>query len=630
VAWTLSGLTSAQAAGPNPLSPGRLSRAHAKLDDKCERCHASGDRVEASRCLACHGRVELPLERGEGFHARQIRETGKGCGACHQEHRGRAFPLIRWAPPADFDHERETTFALRGAHEGLDCGACHERRPSYMGAPRACVGCHDDPHDHQLGRDCARCHDEARWRPASGFSHDKTDFPLDGAHARVRCARCHRTRTGKTVYEVAQAKRCDTCHADPHAGRTALSSCASCHTTEGWNRVRSVVPPSHGPGGFPLTGKHARLQCVDCHGPKLAVPVDRRCASCHRDPHQGALGPRCEDCHDAEGWKHLRPKGLKRFNHDTTAYPLRGAHRRVPCASCHRAGKYKGLRFDRCARCHRRWHPETFVTARPATRCEACHEVGGFTPSTFSLADHDRARYRLTGAHLATPCAACHTAGASPGGQAGGQAKRRVANPGPTPLHMPQRTCRDCHGDPHGGQFDALMDAPTRHPNAGADTRPKGCQRCHDTAGWRDAEHPFDHDTTRFPLRGAHAHAACASCHKAVSRPDGGPAVVQYTGLSLRCEGCHDDVHRGQFAVPSDRAKRCDDCHGTERFALPDFDHAAKTRFPLDGKHAQVPCAKCHHRVALGDGLVAVDYRLGERTCADCHANPHVSAGGRP
>lgn len=75
------------------------------------------------------------------------------------------------------------------------------------------------------------------------------------------------------------------------------------------------------------------------------------------------------------------------------------------------------------------------------------------------------------------------------------------------------------------------------------------------------------------------------------------------------CTHCHTDPH-----PVGDRA--CVDCHDLEAWAPSTFtavDHAALA-FPLEGKHADVPCRDCHLELAL-TGLPTA--------CADCHVDRH-------
>jgi len=69
------------------------------------------------------------------------------------------------------------------------------------------------------------------------------------------------------------------------------------------------------------------------------------------------------------------------------------------------------------------------------------------------------------------------------------------------------------------------------------------CSACHTSGGWTPLLRPlaFDHDrATGFTLTGAHARAACASCHLDL-RFDGPDIPMD------DCAGCHADVHQGRM-----------------------------------------------------------------------------------
>jgi nitrate/TMAO reductase-like tetraheme cytochrome c subunit len=66
----------------------------------------------------------------------------------------------------------------------------------------------------------------------------------------------------------------------------------------------------------------------------------------------------------------------------------------------------------------------------------------------------------------------------------------------------------------------------------------------------------------------------------------------------------------------------CQNCHTTEGWKpirpSPDFNHGT-TRYPLQGKHAQLGCRACHTTLVFAD--------IGMR-CADCHADIHRRLNG--
>lgn len=586
------------------LSPGPLSRAHARLEGSanCLKCHQPGKGATPERCLSCHTPLQKRIAAGKGLHARP---EYRQCKTCHNEHHGRDFQLIHWGKQgsAGFDH-RQTGFALAGAHAALACRACHQPRlirnprelqnanPSrtFLGLGTACLSCHKDEHRGQLGTaSCLSCHDQKAWKPARGFDHGRTKFPLTGQHASVACASCHPAKTDAAgsflQLKGIQHASCANCHhRDPHQGRFG-ANCQQCHSTAGWKSVdRSSF--DHDRTGFPLTGRHRSLPCASCHrGPTFTKMAHQRCTDCHKDPHQGRFGATCQSCHTTAGWK----TGTARsgFNHDKTRFPLRGEHRQVACQSCHGAGRTTRIaRFQQCADCHKDVHLGQFK-GQP---CESCHTVEGFKPSTFTLEKHQKTSFPLKGSHLAVPCISCH----------------RPQGPSKTiQFHFTSTACLTCHGDPHRGEVKRFVVQ-------------GGCETCHSLESWKSVI--FDHDRTGFPLEGGHQRVACRSCHPTVER--GTPRErIRFQGTPSECASCHGDPHGGQLVPTGQKsagAVRCQACHSVVGWGRVTFDHDRSSRFRLEGAHRNLPCAACH-KPETRQGRTVVRYKPLPTTCEGCH-----------
>lgn len=109
----------------------------------CRTCHTGARFKDArSNCSACHAKDD----RHKGA-------MGADCAQCHNPRTWKAW---------EFDHDRQTRFALDGKHAGLGCAACHT---ADGGSGRAlasaqCVSCHarDDAHEGSYGRQCQQCH----------------------------------------------------------------------------------------------------------------------------------------------------------------------------------------------------------------------------------------------------------------------------------------------------------------------------------------------------------------------------------------------------------------------------------------------------------------------------------------
>lgn len=463
-----------------------------------------------------------------------------------------------------------------------------------------CVKCH--PAGGQLSQDtCLDCHDELTGRVAKGL----------GFHGRIpqdkrACEGCHHEHQGRDFELVDWGA----------AGKKAFD-----HKRAGWA----------------LEGGHQKVACADCHAkrfvtqPRLLKLFDARphtslglvttCSVCHFDEHRGQTqGKLCTDCHTDKAWK-----PAPSFDHAKTEYPLTGLHAKVACDKCHptvpddekRSGgltpkkdtflKFAPVAHETCLDCHKDPHDNRF-----GPRCTSCHTTASWhviRNASAERAFHDKTRFKLEGAHADVDCRDCH---------------------GPRP-GLPTRfkglkfeACTDCHFDAHLGQLT----------EAG---KPLPCQRCHGVDAFTPASYgPTEHEKARYPLQGAHRVVACEACH-ATSAPLKAQVnaarladlkrrhrlpLFSFTALHFsrapgRCDDCHQDVHQGQLTP----RRACDACHRVDDFHQLTFDHDKDARFPLAGKHAKVPCAKCHAAPKPG---APISYRPLEQRCAACHEDVHV------
>ena len=373
------------------------------------------------------------------------------------------------------------------------------------------------------------------------------------------------------------------------------AACSTCHTESGWSEVSTSVMREQHPG-LSLANGHSRVECARCHDAGLDAAPTRggECAGCHRPVHEAPLGRDCARCHGSIRWLGLAERvGLRA--HEDVPFRLTGAHTSVQCAGCHLpslpvAQRYRQLQYDACRRCHTSDPHGGRFAARDEGECGGCHTDAAFHPSRFGVAMHASTSFPLEGRHESVACVGCH-AGSRP----------RVS------FQLAEHVCASCHENPHGAQFASEMAA-------------GGCASCHDPAGWDRPR--IDH--TSWPLTGAHRNASCDRCHAPSDEDRRTGRGASYRGAPRACAGCHADPHAGQFAL-GEPARTCSDCHETSQFAIPAYDHAARTGFVIDGRHTAVACAGCHPSVEVGDATV-VRYRLGYRRCADCHADPHAAA----
>lgn len=523
--------------------------------------------------------AEAPAPRAGNPHG----DMSLDCRLCHNAQD------ITNTDAINFDHSA-TGFVLEGQHARVACRDCH-RQPQFANIGTRCSDCHQDAHQARLGPNCEQCHTPDAWveRTRAQRDHDMTRLPLVGAHAKVDCDACHSGAVSGTY--VGTSFECFACHqADFEATRTPD------HRTAGFttdcNRCHGVFSSTWGRGdfvhslNFPLTGAHGTLACAACHTTGFAGTATD-CYACHQPdydasvnpPHASAgLGTDCATCHAASAW---RPS---RYDHAATGFALTGGHSQVACASCHQSG-YVNTAAD-CYSCHR---PDYEQVADPnhvaggfPTDCMTCHTTTRWDQSTF---DHARTAFPLTGAHATQTCTQCHASG-------------YVGTP---------TDCYACHRT----NYEA-----TSNPGHVAANIPTTCVTCHSTTAWSPAQ--FNHNTTSFPLTGAHTAQACVACHATV-----------YTGTPSDCYACHQANYTGATNPEHAAAgypTACVTCHSTTAWSPAQFNHST-SGFPLTGAHTSTACASCH----------TTGYNGTPTDCYACHqrdyaqtTNPSHSAASFP
>jgi Cytochrome c7 and related cytochrome c len=537
------------------LSPGKLAQGHAQLEglDNCAKCHSNKVRSSADPmlCRDCHTAIDTRMKEGKGLHGKP---EFNQCGKCHPDHLGRSFNLVTWKTVGgtreQFDHEK-TGYRLDGAHAKVKCADCHQpknlrdpailkgsaelQKKTFLGLGTECLACHKDVHGKLFPqKKCMDCHTMDKWKPAKGFDHNQdTRYDLRGKHVDLECKKCH-TKGDPWKWPVQQKLR------------------------------------------------------------------DHGCAACHKDVHNGKFGRDCAKCHQEEGFKKVKVTG---FDHSKTKFPLEGKHADVNCNQCHKNGNSWVLtRFQRCNDCHGNFHGKEFTKTQRPERCEDCHSVQGFLPANYGVREHNQTDFKLADAHLAIPCAACHTTTVNSQNEV---VKRK--------FKFASMDCIACHDDPHQKQVDKYNSK-------------SGCLSCHSGATWREIR--FDHDQTGYKLTGRHQKVGCVGCHS-----DGfdfklrSGNLVQVPDFSKRksqCFECHEDKHLGQFKERDEKEKRmvvrCDKCHTTTDWFAESFDHNKQSRFKLDGAHERARCDACHTTQKVS-GKTIVRYKPIGMECRTCHAD---------
>lgn len=610
----------------------KLEEKHAEL--KCQECHLvvkskkiyqyQWPKLNKSQCLSCH----------KDFHHKNLSPKYRGgdCLKCHNQ--------SKWTIPA-FDH-KATGFALKGKHAPLKCMECHKQTSKavishpddlknykWTGLKGACLSCHKDVHkfgkfrSEKMGNpnQCLKCHDESSWTKIHDFNHDtNTRYPLDGKHVELKCSECHLPKDRKNptrmpnssqgVYHWSKLanKNCENCHKNPHIGQfkpaVLAKGCVSCHTTQGWNVMKSDTGFDHSKTRFQLTGAHLTTSCNECHlvkGKKVYKfkSVEQKfCVDCHSNVHQKQFSPKfsaqaCMQCHTTKSFSERLP-----FDHAQTSYKLEGGHTEVKCQECHKPSttafrlsppniskkemasgrshlmsrfQIPDVKTKQCATCHADYH-----RGQLGQSCQNCHTVQSWKKTTF---DHDlESRFPLNDKHASLDCKKCH-----------------IPIRGVTTVYHNEKlplirykplgqNCVDCHKDPHRGEFG------------------KRCNDCHTARGWNVTK-DFHKN---FLLKGVHYSLECAECHKEGRK---------LSGLSQDCMFCHqkDDIHHG--TLPN-----CKECHTQSFWENTGFRHSL-TRFPLRGVHRTLECGECHYQ-----GGAQTIYQGLDSRCESCHIKDALNA----
>jgi hypothetical protein len=555
------------------IAPGKLIEGHAKLENECKECHVKFDRkAQSTLCAGCHKEVAVDMKNKTGYHGtlkpqacnvchtehkgrtekiasfdtkkfdhtqtdfllkgkheplacvkcheanKKYRDASQQCNGCHKKddtHKGSLGPKCadchtekNWKE-ARFDHST-TKFALEGKHVDVKCTECHKLN-KYKDTPKECYACHkknDDSakgHKGQYGQKCETCHGVKAWKP-SIFHHDTdTKYVLRGKHITTTCISCHKG----PLYKEKLSQDCYACHKKDDKHKESLGKdCSKCHTEKNWKESPKF---DHDKSNFPLFGKHAKVECKECHKSNMFKEAPKECFSCHKkdDKHKANLGEKCGECHGETSWKDT--KG--RFKHELTKFVLRNAHAKptVKCESCHKdLTSFRKTPLD-CLSCHKK---DDKHEGQEGTKCEKCHDDKSWKVPQF---EHGFTRFPLLGKHAPLACAKCHTTGAK--------------------FKDAKIACVSCH----------LKD--DKHKK----TLGPDCGQCHNARTWKDWT--FDHDTrTKFPLDGGHKGKACVLCHY-------NPIENRYV-LSSSCFSCHvkDDIHESGFG------RQCQECHVTSSF----------------------------------------------------------------
>jgi len=541
----------------NHLSTGYELKGNHKSVVQCSDCHKGNLTSAQQGCISCH-----QVQYDNATDHKKLNYP-IDCSKCHSQN--------NWVENS-FNHS-STNFPLTGAHKIAKCSDCH--LTTLAGTSTVCSSCHLPAYTNSqipghmtagIPKDCATCHATVAWKPSS-FSHTTTGYELKGAHKTiVQCSQCHKGNV------TSAQQTCIGCHqaqydvAPNHKSQVYPTDCTKCHSQDNWLATNF----DHSTTIFPLTGAHTKVLCSSCHvNGYIGTPT--ACNSCHLTVYNSSQLPahvvagipkECTTCHTTVAWK---PSG---FNHTTTGYELKGAHKNiVQCSQCH-LGNVTSAK-QTCIGCHQAQYDVApgHKQNSYSTDCTKCHSQDNWLATSF---DHSTTAFPLTGAHTKVLCSSCHVNG-------------YVGTP---------TACNSCH---------LPVYTSSQLPGHVAAGIPTACVTCHTTTTWKPSV--FNHTTTGYELKGAHKTIVqCSDCHK------GNVTLAPQT-----CIGCHQTQydtapsHKTQ-GYPTD----CTICHTQNNWLENIFNHAT-TSFPLTGVHSTVVCAKCH----------TAGFKGTPTTCFSCHASKY-------
>jgi len=257
------------------------------------------------------------------------------------------------------------------------------------------------------------------------------------------------------------------------------------------------------------------------------------------------------------------------------------------------------------------------------TQCKLCHQPLVFSQSESCLNCHDDISIQVNqeiGMHgslaINTSCRNCHSDHQGREfDMLAGALKNFDHNQTSFPLtgeHV-SLTCKECHTE---NNFQIGSDCSTCHaePEQHAGMFSQDCSVCHSTQVWVPAiweGNPFDHGTVGFSLI---LHKldyqgnliACMDCHQS--------EAIEIVLPS--CQECHEQNNPGFMQEHSDLfGFNCTDCHdGVDK--MQNFDH--QNFFILDGAHGALECLVCHENQ---------QFRETPTECSVCHEEPDIHAG---
>ena len=217
--------------------------------------------------------------------------------------------------------------------------------------------------------------------------------------------------------------------------------------------------------------------------------------------------------------------------------------------------------------------------------CSLCHNSDSWNVDLTKVEfDHSQTKFSLAGQHQVVDCKSCHTS---------------------LVFSDAETDCMSCHKDVHQG-------------TVGFD-----CASCHTPSTWIVKNIIGIHQSSRFPLVGAHKSADCAQCHSGFSE-------LRFDVENVDCYACHIQDYnaaRSPDHIAANFSTDCQECHQVNAISW-NTTNVNHSFFPLTGGHALPSCFSCHQQNTFS-GL--------DPQCVSCHqdtynstTNPNHSTAGIP
>ncbi len=401
----------------------KLSGKHSALD--CRKCHKP---VTPEASLAT-GRFKGLPQDCKGCHEDPHRQQFVAvCISCHSPEGWKRDKLL-------FDHNKDVKFPLLAKHAEVACEKCHipsapgEHLASaiFRGLKSECADCHKDPHRNQFERTCARCHSPAGWKKEHlSFDHNKdAKFSLVAKHTETACEKCHPPAAPGETLGSAQFRglksECADCHKDPHAGQFERA-CTKCHTVPAVWTLKGLQFEHTKDTKFALSGKHASVECIKCHKPRLAggqlasatfKGMGTGCETCHKVKHPEEYGATCVSCHSFDLWTKKKPGAEHILKFEVNGEHLSGKHLTAKCSACHQTARIATLGQSKapgieCNTCHKSEDPHK---GGLGINCVKCHTLEGWKGEHLRFTHDAMTRFGLDQDHKRLACAKCHEIG---------------------------------------------------------------------------------------------------------------------------------------------------------------------------------------------------------------------------